>query len=421
MLRRLALCSALMLACGVTAQPYSPRAGADGVASAIESNYYDVARGKAIASDLRSASAKGDFDRLSDPRDLAAALSERLASRDRHFVVTWEPQAQVPTTVPPGAADVEAMERRSNYGIRRVEVQPGNIGYLDLRQFSPLEFGQPDQAARRAIDAALQLLSGADAVIIDLRENGGGSPQMVGYLSSAFTARNAPIYNTFHAREGTRSEAPEDWYPAPRLDVPLYLLINGRTASAAEAFAYTLQQAKRAVVLGEASAGAANPGAPVDAGHGLRVFVSFATPVNPISHRNWEGDGIIPDVKVASDLAKEHATRLALQAIVQRAPGPDSTEARWVQEALQARDAGPRIVPRDFVGSYGVVTITDQNGTLWLTQERRPARALRPHGGDLFSIVGDPIRRVQFERDGKNRAVALEIRMPQRPPRRFLR
>ena len=69
--------------------------------------------------------------------------------------------------------------------------------------------------------AALQLLSDSDAVIIDLRGNGGGSPAMVGYLTSAFTPKGADIYNTFHSRDGTFSEAPRDWYPSPRLDVKL--------------------------------------------------------------------------------------------------------------------------------------------------------------------------------------------------------
>src|SRR3546814_2621954 len=85
---------------------------------------------------------------------------------------------------------------------------------------------------------------------------------MVGYLASAFVARGADIFNTFHSRAGTQSEAPADWYDAPRPAVPLYVVVNARTGSAAESFAYTLQQAGRATIVGEASGGAANPGAP---------------------------------------------------------------------------------------------------------------------------------------------------------------
>ncbi len=402
------------------AQALAPRLGTEGVAAAIEANYFDPTRGKAIAADLRAAAVQGEFDHLTDPRDLAATLSARLAPLDGHFNVTWEDTPSA-TTDPSPIPDFDTLERRSNYGIRRVEVEPGNVGYLNLHQFSALEFGQLEQPARRAIDSALQLLSGADAVIIDLRENGGGSPHMVGYLVSAFTPRGADIFNTFHSPEGKRSEAPQDWYSNPRLDVPLFLLISGRTASAGEAFAYTLQSAKRAVVLGEASAGAANPGELVDAGNGLRVFVSFATPINPITQANWEGDGVRPDVKVAVDLALQQARQLALEAIIKREPGPGSTEARWTLEALRATTRPPQVTPDDYVGDYGPVQILSRDGGLILKQDRRPLRALLPHGNDLFSVEGDPTRRVLFERTREGRPIALEIQMPQRPPRRFLR
>ena len=116
------------------------------------------------------------------------------------------------------AAGAMAAERRGNFGVRRVEVLPGNVGYIDLREFANFAFGRPDEPARRAIEAALQMVSATDAVIIDLRENGGGAPAMVGYLTSAFTPKDAKIYNVFHSRRGTRSEAPSDWYPTPRLE-----------------------------------------------------------------------------------------------------------------------------------------------------------------------------------------------------------
>src|SRR3546814_6589530 len=76
---------------------------------------------------------------------------------------------------------------------------------------------------------------------------------MVGYLASAFVARGADIFNTFHSRTGTQSEAPADWYDAPRPTVPLYVVVNARTGSAAESFAYPLQQAGRATLVGQAS------------------------------------------------------------------------------------------------------------------------------------------------------------------------
>ena len=302
------------------------RAELDAVAATIETHYFDAGRGARIAADLRADAAKGAFDAAESPQALASMLTARLKPIDRHFRVEWSADdaanpAATPTgdvmqprmRVPPGGAP------SSDAGLRRVEVLPGNIGLLSLGHFAPFEFGRRDQPARAAIDAALQRLSHTDAVIIDLRGNPGGAPQMVGYLVSAFTPRNAPIYNVFHSRMGTRSEAPDDWYPAPRLDVPVYVLVDGHTGSAAESFAYTMQHAGRAKVVGEHSGGAANPGRFFDAGHGYRVFVPTGSPVNPITGGNWEGMGVVPDVATTSDAALDTAIALAGKAAKRQA------------------------------------------------------------------------------------------------------
>src|SRR3546814_11067995 len=117
------------------------------------------------------------------------------------------------------------------------------IGVLGRRGFADFEFGRDDQPAREAIDAALRQLAHADAVVFDLRGNRGGSPAMVGYLASAFVARGADIFNTFHSRPGPPSEAPPDWYDAPRPTVPLSVGVNARPAPAAQPFPLTLHQA----------------------------------------------------------------------------------------------------------------------------------------------------------------------------------
>jgi C-terminal processing protease CtpA/Prc len=204
--------------------------------------------------------------------------------------------------------------RGNDHGIREARILPGNIGYLSLGQFAHFEFADSDQPARRAIDAALQRLSGTRAMIIDLRGNRGGSPHMVGYLVSAFTPPGANIYNTFHSRDGTRSEAPQERYATPRLDVPLYVLIDAGTGSAAESSAYTLKNAKRATVVGEPSGGAANPGAEMAAGAGYRVFVPTGSPKSPITGTNWESVGVTPDVKASSQTALDVAVGLASKA-----------------------------------------------------------------------------------------------------------
>ena len=376
-----------------------PAVDVAGVAKAIEDNYFDPAQGKKIADALRADAAAHKFDALHDDRDLATALSDRLRPFDQHFRVHWSPvapaaSAQTNAPAPAGSPSAGAppvdTDRLSNYGVRRVEVQPGNIGYIDLRQFADFEFGKPDQPGRQAIEAALQLVAGSDALIIDLRDNGGGSPAMVGYLASAFTPKGANIFNTFHAREGSMSEAPEESFAKPRLDVPLYVLTSARTGSAAESFAYTLKNAHRAILVGEATAGAANPGGDVDAGHGFSVFVSRASPISPITGRNWEGTGVQPDVAAIPAAAMQTAKALALEAVIKKTPADQSTDARWALEALHAETGAPATVAiDDFVGNYDVVVIARQDGRLSMHKGRRPAVLLLPLGDDVFSVAGE--------------------------------
>lgn len=406
--------SLFSFACGAATAP-APRAAVEGIAATIERNYFDEARARRIAADLRAAAAKGEFDALLDNRELASALSLRLEPFDRHFRVGWSaPVASAPTPSAdePVAPPSPGKYRRGNYGVRRAEVLPGNLGYLDLRGFAPFEFGVAGQPERQAIEAALQLLANTDALIVDLRENGGGAPQMVGYLGSAFVGKDADVFNTFHGRDRTMSEAPLDWYPQPRLDTPLFVLTSARTASAAEAFAYTLQSARRAVVVGETTMGAANPGGEVDAGNGFSIFVSFATPINPITHDNWEGRGVVPDVAVASNVALDTARRLALEAVLAKGlPVEASTDTRWALDALRAESGATRRVRADdLVGAYDAMAVSAAQEGLTLRQGRRPARTLLPLGGDTFAMREDPSQRVVFARDAAGRVVALEVR-----------
>ena len=392
----------------------SPRDVVDHVATLIENNYFAADKAANIAGSLRDAAGAGQFDRLQDPRDLAAALSTRLQPLDRHFRVTWTPPEDSPRSHP-SAEDsgppqsFDALARREAYGFHRVEMLPGAIGYLDITTFADFSFSNPQEPARQAADAALALVSTADAIVIDLRHNGGGSPSMVGYLVSAFTPPGADLYNTFHHRDTLDSERPKESYPNPRLDVPLYVLIDGRTASAAESTAYTLQAAKRAIVVGEPSAGAANPGGEFPAGDGYFVFISTSTSVNPITGTNWEGSGVKPDVLTATGHALERAEILALENVLRL--NPTDTETRWVLEGLRAYDSPGAGSPlKEYVGPYATDSqIAVENAHLVLRRGRRPPWPLVRIRGDVFAVLDEPYRRVIFERNAAHRVTRFEL------------
>ncbi|QWP75721.1 S41 family peptidase [Lysobacter sp. K5869] len=428
-----ALCLIALSLPAVAASPAAagPRATVAEVAAAIDKNFYDPQRAQRLAAQLRAEADSGRYDAYRDPRDLATALSERLRTEDNHFRVEWREPAKAPPgargpgpgSAGPNTAFADAA-RRANYGVRALETLPGNLGYLDLRELPDIDFADAADPARRALDAALALLAGRDAVIIDLRRNGGGSPAAVGYLTSAFTARGAPVYNIFRSREGGRlrneSEAPEQWYPNPRLDVPLYLLTSARTGSAAEALAYTLQAARRATVIGETSAGAANPGGEFPLSAGYSMFVSTGSPTNPITGDNWEGRGVQPDVAVDQAQALSAAQSRALERILaQRGDGLAAAEARWILEALQTK-AAPA-APADYLGQYERLRVDQQDGHLTLRDGRRPAQALTALQPDLFCLSDDPRVRVRFERAADGRVAALETQLADGRSKRYRR
>lgn len=287
---------------------------------------------------------------------------------------------------------------------------PGAIGVVDVRLLA--DFDPDNFAAKYALDAAFTMLHGSQALILDLRDCAGGSPNMVGYIVGHFFPEGANIYNTFHSRRGDMEETPPE-QPASgrRLDTPLFVLTSGRTGSACESVAYTLQSAGRATIVGEPSAGAANPGGLLPVGDNLGVFVSFATPINPLTHSNWEEAGVQPNVVVPVADALTRARVLALAAAL-RAPADESAarETQWALDSLNAESAAyPRNL-RDYVGTYGPRSVAVENNRLVLRRDRRPALVLLPLGRDQFAVSGAaPLQRITFERGARGRVTAMTL------------
>lgn len=430
MVRSLVLALAVMLPAQALAQvpEAKPREAVAAIATEIRERYFSAEKGDAIADALEAEAAAGKYDALKDPRDLASALANRLRPEDAHFAVIWStevaalapPAGRLPPPGPgpggpprPVGAD---LARLGNYGIESVQILPGNVGVITMRQFAHIDFSNLDDPARRAIDAALAMVANADAVIMDLRNNGGGSPAMVGYVVSAFTKPDADIYNTFHDRQGTRSEKPDQFYAKPRLETPLYILTSGRTGSAGESMPYTLQAAKRATIVGEASAGAANPGGMVPIPGGFRVFISAGSPINPITKTNWEGAGVQPDVATPAADALTTAQIRALTAIA--AEDPERTDAVWALAALKSAVKLDEAQRARYVGVYGPLEVVAVGDRLEVRRGRRPALELVPLGADVFFVRTDPVIRFKFERDATGAAVAVEQRDPFGPAQR---
>jgi len=261
------------------------------------------------------------------------ALAERLtkdigaALNDKHFYV----RVAAPR---PGGGRVDPMagEAQQGYGIEAVRRLPGNIGYIDLRQF-----GGSEESARR-IEAAMDLLADTDALIIDLRNNRGGSgvamAALIGRLESKPIPRSALLWRqsdgSFERVEGETTE-----YPAnKRYGRPVYLLTANFTISAAEGFAYDLQAAGRVTVVGEPTRGGANPmnRPPFDLGQGLIAWVSNGRSEHPVTKGTPNGTGVIPDVRAAPAEALSVAYARALEGVTTAEP-----ESRFGRELAAAK------------------------------------------------------------------------------------
>jgi hypothetical protein len=225
------------------------------------------------------------------------------------------------------------MGRLDNFGIHRVERLDGNIGYLELRRM-PL----PENAGP-AIAAAMELVGGTYALIIDMRRNGGGSPGGVTVWCSYLLPEN-PVHlnDIFHADTGeTRQFWSLPYLPGSRyLDKPVYVLTSSRTFSGGEDLSYTLQALGRAEVIGETTGGGAHPTRPFPVSAAVHIAIPFARSINPVTGTNWQGTGVIPDTQVPADEAYPAAYAKALRHVTQlrEVPPPIADEARDALAAL---------------------------------------------------------------------------------------
>ncbi|MBI3049612.1 MAG: S41 family peptidase [Acidobacteria bacterium] len=301
------------------------------IAAIVEREYVDAAAAARIASVLRQRLQEGAYTAAASPDTLAAQLNRDLLSesQDRHlWVATARP-------LPVQATDTSAREeavRRTNGGVQRVEVLPGNVGYLNLTVFWRLE------EARDAVGEAMRLLRRADALIIDMRENGGGSPETVALLAGYLIDEpGAPLFDIV-SRSGERTTyaTPRPGVPERDARRPVYVLTAARTFSGGEGFAYLLQERARAQVIGERTAGAANAGQPYRVNAWLEVTVPNGRVEAAITRRSWEGSGVTPDVTVSASDALRIAHARALDRLIPAATGDWRTRLEQARQALGA-------------------------------------------------------------------------------------
>jgi hypothetical protein len=286
-------------------------------AERLESSYVFPDVGLAMAKHVREKLEAGGYNEFADEGRLARQLTTdlRSISHDLHLGVrvigpapTGEPERREPSTM---LRELAA----DNYGFRDVRVLPGNIGYLKFDAFVP----GPEAEATAA--GAMAFLRGCEALVFDLRANGGGSPEMIRFLTSYLFEKPTHL-NDMVDREGdvvqefwTHAEVPGE---RPAAGVPVFVLTSSRSFSGAEEFSYNLKSLGRGTIVGERTGGGAHPVRMERIGERLGLGVPFMRARNPITKTNWEGKGVEPDVSVPAAEALDRAVDLARTAIRER-------------------------------------------------------------------------------------------------------
>ncbi len=290
-------------------------------AQLLTDNYVFPDMGARAAEMLTQNLAAGKYDAATTPAALATQLTDDLQdlTHDKHMRV-FAPGEPPRRDFPPGPPLPLGL-----FGFSRADRLKGNIGYFAMNGILDKE------DTKKGADTVMAMIASTDALIIDLRNNGGGNVDAVAYLESYFFDGKTPIQlsETITRKPGTNEFDRRIFSTEPTsvsyVGKPVFLITSPRTFSGGEAFAYDLQALKRAKVAGEVTGGGANPGFPIPIGAGFTLFVSGGRSESPVTHTNWEGVGIQPDIASTAEQSFAAAYAAALDATGRPAPASAAT------------------------------------------------------------------------------------------------
>jgi hypothetical protein len=395
------------------AQTLTPRQAEEvvrDVEKLLQQHYVFPAVRPALVAKLRASSASGRY-RVADPGQLASLVTEDIeaVAKDSHLGLDWNPR-EYQATVKRNAAPANAAEpelywaeraRLTNHGLQELRVLSGNVRYLRITGFS----WQADQTGR-AYEGAKRFLKEGDAVIVDLRGNGGGSMSAVVYAISHFMpGEEEKVLLTSGDRDKPEQTHVLGYLPAGRVKAPLYVLSDEFSVSAAEEFLYHVKSFRLGTIVGAKSAGAANNNLFYPVAPGFLLSISVYSPRHGLTGTNWEGVGIEPDIATAPAKALDVAHKTALERLSAVAKDPASrARYTWPVDEIDAR-MNPFVPSAADIarhaGRYGAErTVTLREGRLYYSRTGQPESALMPMKPGLFALDGlDGNVRIRFDAD----------------------
>ncbi|USN99941.1 MAG: S41 family peptidase [Phycisphaeraceae bacterium] len=371
------------------------------LARSVRENYVFPEVGEKAAAMLEANLESGAYDDI-DGIMLAQRLTTDLQqlTHDRHFRVFPAPPDAGPASEPE-----DEPAPTGPLGFRRIERLDGNIGYVDMTEFARRQFAEP------MVHAAMQLLQGSDALIFDMRGNGGGDPETVQAMCTYLFDPGQPVHlNSLYNRP---TDTTREFWTQPEIlkcdampDTPVWVLTSNFTFSGAEEFTYNLKTRKRATIVGERTGGGAHPVDPVRLEGGPFVaMIPVGRAINPVTGDDWEGTGIEPDVVVPAGDALDTAIGLALETLSESDDPVVADRAAWGLIGRRVAAGGEPIdepAMREIAGDYGERQIEVRDGGLWYSRAVAAAgwRRLICVGEDTFVLEGVPGFRLEVDRSG---------------------
>jgi hypothetical protein len=376
----------------------------DSVTKALNEIYVFPDLAKKMEKHLRQQYKKKAYKDITSLDEFTQKLTEDLReiSHDKHLWVRFASDEllarfQGDTLTDEAKQQELEQKRKDNFCFKELKILEGNVGYVDFRCFS-----EATDAGPTAI-AAMNFLAYTDAIIFDLRQNGGGSPSMIQLISSYFFPE--PVHlNSFYVRKSDSTQ--QFWTQAcvqgPRMtDVDLYVLTSSYTFSGAEEFTYNMKNMERATIIGDTTGGGAHP-IDVKPFPNLNIGMSlpFGRAVNPVTGTNWEGTGIAPHIAVPQEQALDVAHLEALKKLLEKTEDADrKAQLEWAIEGKKVK-LNPVTVDlsqlQKYAGQYGPRRFWVGDGILYYQREDRPAYKLVPMGDHRFMLDGLDYFRIEF-------------------------
>jgi hypothetical protein len=375
---------------------------------------------------------EGKYSELNTPGDFANRLNSDFEeiTNDKHFGIVHDPKMAAEMKGEESEDEEESYltaqmveeERLNNFGFKELKILDGNIGYMDLRIFFP-----PKYAGETTV-AAMSYFSNCDALIIDLRNNGGGWDDMVVFLMSYFfDTEEAVLFSTTYSRyENEYYQSQTMPYVPGKLlaGIPLYVLTSKSSFSAAEAFAYYMKHLDKAKIVGVRTRGGQNPVEIQTIGDGFVMYIPSWKLLYSATGSGWEGVGVEPDIEVEAAQALNAAHLDALKTLAEKVT--DENEKRyyqWTIDGVKGRN-NPAPVAEDimqsYAGEYDGRTIYYENGDLYYRRGDRAKLRMTPVSEDFFLVDVYDYLRVKFIKE-KGSVVGIEQIYNDGSSRKYLR